>query len=116
VFCAIYNQPVNQPTINQSINQMGTTTGVFKTKVLANNMEVLGADIGGVTLSHDDVATIKELGARPDILSLLGQSFAPAVYGQARIKEALVLQLLGGCEKNLDNGAHLRGDLNILMV
>jgi DNA replication licensing factor MCM3 len=95
---------------------MGTTSGVFKTKVLANNMEVLGADIGGVVLTAEDVATIKELGARPDVLGLLGKSFAPAVYGHARIKQALVLQLLGGCEKNLDNGAHLRGDLNILMV
>ena len=96
--------------------QGASTNGVFGTKVLGNSLDVLGQDIGGVVLTPADVATIKELGARPDVLEVLGASFAPSVYGQEHVKRALVLQLIGGTEKNLPNGTHLRGDLNVLMV
>jgi DNA replication licensing factor MCM3 len=38
------------------------------------------------------------------------------VYGHEYLKKAVLLMLVGGCEKNLDNGAHLRGDINLLMI
>jgi DNA replication licensing factor MCM3 len=32
------------------------------------------------------------------------------------VKKGILLMLLGGTEKNLDNGTHLRGDVNMMMV
>jgi DNA replication licensing factor MCM3 len=93
-----------------------TSSGVFKTVVLVNNVQLLGRDTSQLTFSPQDIRMIKELGKRPDILSILGRSFSPSIHGHTVIKKALALQLLSGCEKNLKNGTHLRGDINILMV
>jgi DNA replication licensing factor MCM3 len=88
----------------------------FKTVLLVNNVQILGRDTSQLTFSPQDVRTIKEIGKRPDILDILGRSISPSIHGHEVIKKALALQLLSGCEKNLKNGTHLRGDINILMV
>lgn len=99
-----------------SANGQSTTSGLFKTVVLVNNVQILGRDVSQLNFLPDDVKMIRTLAKRGDILDILGRSLAPSIHGHAVIKKALALQLLSGVEKNLANGTHLRGDVNILMV
>ncbi|KAG2756527.1 MCM-domain-containing protein [Suillus brevipes Sb2] len=98
----------------------GGSSGAFKSLILANNINLLSSKIGGgiaqTPLTDTDIRQINQLSRRRDIFRLLSQSLAPSIYGHDKIKEAILLLLLGGAEKNLPNGTHIRGDINMLMV
>jgi DNA replication licensing factor MCM3 len=93
-----------------------SSSGIFRTAVLVNNIQILGRDVSRLEFSQHDIGTIRKLSHLPNILDILGRSIAPSIHGHAVIKKAIALQLLSGVEKNLENGTHLRGDINILMV
>ncbi|RPA85898.1 putative DNA replication licensing factor Mcm3 [Ascobolus immersus RN42] len=92
----------------------------FPTLLLGNNVILLSSKgSGGIaqsTITDGDIRNINKLAKNKKIFELLATSLAPSIYGHAYIKKAILLMLLGGIEKNLDNGTHLRGDINILMV
>ncbi|ETN98751.1 hypothetical protein RFI_38736 [Reticulomyxa filosa] len=94
----------------------GTCNGKFKTMLLVNNVCKMGIDDKTSHLNVKEIRMIKKLSKRIDIFDLLSRSIAPSIYGHELIKKAVVLKLLGGNEKNLDNATHIRGDINILMV
>ncbi|KAK4099640.1 MCM-domain-containing protein [Parathielavia hyrcaniae] len=95
-------------------------SALFKTVLLANNVVLLSSKSGGgiatATITDTDIRNINKISKKPKLFDLLSQSLAPSIYGHEYIKKAILLMLLGGMEKNLENGTHLRGDINILMV
>ena len=95
-------------------------SAVFKTVILANNVVLLSSKSGGgvatATITDTDIRNINKIAKKKNLFNLLSQSLAPSIYGHDYIKKAILLMLLGGMEKNLENGTHLRGDINILMV
>ncbi|WVQ82394.1 hypothetical protein IAT38_004522 [Cryptococcus sp. DSM 104549] len=92
----------------------------FQTQIIANNVILLSSKQGGgiaqTPLTDTDIRNINTQSRRRNIFDLLSQSLAPSIYGSDYIKKAILLLLLGGEEKNLANGGHIRGDINILMV
>jgi len=95
----------------------GATSGIFKTVLIANHVRHLGKSIGSnATITPTDTGNIRQIARRKDVFELLGRSVAPSIFGHDFIKKALVLLLLGGVEKNLENGTHIRGDINMLFV
>ncbi|OOF97180.1 hypothetical protein ASPCADRAFT_205993 [Aspergillus carbonarius ITEM 5010] len=97
-----------------------STSATFRTLVLANNIIQLSSKSGGgiaqATITDTDIRNINKVSKKKGVFELLSHSLAPSIYGHDYIKKAILLMLLGGMEKNLDNGTHLRGDINILMV
>ena len=98
----------------------GHNSALFKTVLLANNVILLSSKSGGgiaaATITDTDIRNINKIAKKKNLFDLLSQSLAPSIYGHDYVKKAILLMLLGGQEKNLENGTHLRGDINILMV
>ncbi|KAJ5477423.1 DNA replication licensing factor mcm3 [Penicillium diatomitis] len=95
-------------------------SSTFRTVVMANNIIQLtskgGSGIAQATITDTDIRNINKIAKKKNVFELLSQSLAPSIHGHDYIKRAILLMLLGGMEKNLENGTHLRGDINILMV
>lgn len=95
-------------------------SGLFSTFVVANHITLLSGAEGRVTvdasIDEGDIQNFREYARKGNILSRMSKSIAPSICGHDYIKKALLLLLIGGKERNLENGTHLRGDLNVLMV
>jgi DNA replication licensing factor MCM3 len=96
------------------------SSDIHRSLIVANNINLLSSKLGGgiahTPLTDTDIRTINQLAKRSDIFNLLSTSLAPSIFGHEHIKRAILLLLLGGAEKNLPNGTHIRGDINLLMV
>ena len=101
----------------KTISTMSTnTSGSVKTVLIGTNIQTLNNDIQQNEFTGEDLKRIRELSKQKNVFDVLANSIAPGIYGHQDIKRALVLQLLGGNETNLEDGTHLRGDINVLMI
>ncbi|CCI47748.1 unnamed protein product [Albugo candida] len=59
---------------------------------------------------------VLRLQQKSNIYEILSQSIAPEIYGHEDVKKALLLLMIGGVTKRMDEGMRLRGDINILLI
>jgi replicative DNA helicase Mcm len=82
----------------------------------ANSIEPLQDDAINLKVSEEELKEIKRISKMPNVVIKLAQSLAPSIYGHDKIKEALVLQLAGGCRKIRVDGVITRGDMHMLLI
>ena len=81
---------------------------ITRTVLIANNVSLLNKEANSPIFDKMDLKRMKDIAKRNDTFDLLGSSLSPSIYGHLWIKKAVILLMLGGVEKNLKNGTHLR--------
>ncbi|MFC1741284.1 minichromosome maintenance protein MCM, partial [Nanoarchaeota archaeon] len=81
-----------------------------------NHVVPMEESFGDIAISKEEEKQIKELSRDPKVLDKLVNSMAPSIYGHDKVKEAIIMQLLGGVKKIRTDGVTTRGDMHILLV
>ncbi|MBI2666175.1 minichromosome maintenance protein MCM [Candidatus Woesearchaeota archaeon] len=84
--------------------------------VEANYIESMQEDVFDMEITEQEKQQIETLASSPNALTQLAHSIAPSIYGHEKIKEALILQLVGGCKKERPDGVVTRGDMHVLLI
>ncbi|CAO3613770.1 unnamed protein product [Cunninghamella blakesleeana] len=69
-----------------------------------------------IELSLEDSRKVEQLQRDPNIYSNLARSIAPEIYGHDDVKKVLLLLLVGGVTKNVQDGMKIRGDINVCLM
>lgn len=88
----------------------------FDLMIDTNYVEPIQEDFTELNISEEEIAEIKDLAKDPRVKEKIVESIAPSVYGHDKIKESLLLQMLGGVQKKRPDGVVTRGDIHILLI
>jgi replicative DNA helicase Mcm len=98
------------------ITKSGVQSTRFDLLIEANSIETVEENFDDINIDENDLEQIKLISKDPLLVQKMVKSIAPSIYGHEYIKEALVLQLLGGVRKRREDGGVTRGDIHILLV
>lgn len=91
------------------------TNGIFPARLIATSIKPL-KELIEQPFHVTDIDEIRKISERSDTFELLARSFAPAICGHLNPKKGLLLQMIGGTQRELPNGTKIRGDLNVLLI
>mmetsp|Transcript_11354 Transcript_11354/g.22182 ORF Transcript_11354/g.22182 Transcript_11354/m.22182 type:complete len:797 (-) Transcript_11354:151-2541(-) len=67
-------------------------------------------------LSPEMEDEVDELADDENVYDKLSRSIAPEIFGHEDVKKALLLQLVGGVTRRMNDGMSIRGDINVCLV
>ncbi|MBU0535403.1 MAG: minichromosome maintenance protein MCM [Nanoarchaeota archaeon] len=88
----------------------------FDLIIEANSIGNVQEEFGDLVITPKEEKQIKEIASDPRMFQKIVNSLAPSIYGHEKIKEAIILQLVGGLRKVRDDGMTTRGDMHILLI
>jgi replicative DNA helicase Mcm len=88
----------------------------FDLLIEANHVQSMEEGFQDISISDEEMKQIKTLSKDKHLYEKMTRSIAPSIYGHEKIKEALILQLLGGVRQMRADGVATRGDIHILLI
>ena len=98
------------------ILKTGSKSTTFDLMIDSNYIQAAEETFYEIEITEDEEQKIIELSQDPELYSKLINSTAPSIYGYERVKEALLLQLVGGVRKVRSDTIVSRGDMHVLLV
>lgn len=98
------------------ISKSGAKSTRFDLMVDANYIQPTEDTFYEVNITKEEEKQILEIANDPKGYEKLVGSIAPSIYGYEKVKEALLLQLMGGVRKTRTDSVVSRGDMHILLV
>lgn len=94
----------------------GAKSTRFDLIVEANFVESKEESFSQLSIGEEELKQIHKLSKDKHLFQKFVSSIAPSIYGHEKIKEALILQLLGGVRQVRADGVATRGDIHILLI
>jgi replicative DNA helicase Mcm len=69
-----------------------------------------------IQITEEDELRILDMARDPRHFDNIIASISPTIFGMEEVKSAIALQLFGGCNKVMDDGTVIRGDMHVLLV
>lgn len=82
----------------------------------ANHVSSLSEDYLDIQITKEEEEKIKALASQPDSVKKLVKASAPGIYGHDLVKEAILMQFVGGVQKKRSDGVKNRGDIHTLLI
>ncbi|MFT4312153.1 MAG: LAGLIDADG family homing endonuclease [Candidatus Woesearchaeota archaeon] len=81
-----------------------------------NYIESLSEDYLDIKITKEEEKELQEMAKDPNFRQKLIESSAPGIYGHEIVKEAILMQFVGGVQKKRPDGVKNRGDIHILLI
>jgi len=89
---------------------------IAETVLQVHDVHKMKAGYSDSALDDETQQKLIEMANVPDFYDRISYSIAPEIFGHEDLKKALLLVLVGGVSKHMEDGMRIRGDLHVLLM